>query len=338
MSAEYSVSYPPESEKKYALFALRPGDHVAEVPSASAPVDPRFLRLLPDEKVVLALINTLCVTTSHFLLSTLPDSLGITPRRLAAILARLRLVSVVKACRFESDTYEAHFLIYSVTDAGRTYLKGMGITRKTRSFTTRLLESAEDMKRYLAAQQYAVKAGYTADPDTCVYATVICESNHSNIGSSRIFRAGVLIRKEEGYQIVDGVRRSEGWEEELVSKLARIDSTLRWPSLSETILNPSVILVAEDPEHAEDIRALLSAGSKNFCCPVIIANDIDVFAQRFSKIIELNHVQPGPRHRLGDILRSAFHLKREEKLSLKTESGPVCQDQAISSENENLSA
>lgn len=234
------------TNEKLSPFSVFEGEELVRF----VPECPRSIFLSDLDKMILVILNTYHLLTSA-LLTTALENLGLKNFNQSDIQNRLRLLSesaFIEKGEFRSLTGKSANKLYSLGFRGRGWLKANGKRVVLAGYLEKL--DACDAKRILSVNQFLIRSKKSFE-DSLICQPIFVTNNLGERKDDMIFRAFGLVRQDDCDYIVESVRRSDTWKNDLTNKMARIEKVVKSKrlNLEKPLKNPVITLICEDERH-----------------------------------------------------------------------------------------
>ena len=229
------------------------------------------------DKLIIVAVNRYLVVTSVLLQKAL-QSMGVVLIQ-KDLQKRLRVLAAgefLDAFRFQSPTARSSNVVYMMGWRGVGFLKANGIKPLGGLYLKEL--SPTQIKQLLSAAQFLIKT--EVDIDDFVMRELVVVSGKADDG--KIFRSPAVVRQAEETILIESVRKCSDWETHVSDKLQRIDSVVtdkgdrNVPICKQGL---SVLLVAEDTIHMQQVMRLIEKRFRSLSMPVLFTCDSLTYSQ-----------------------------------------------------------
>lgn len=247
------------ANEKKSPFSIYEGEYVRRYMLDNPPCG---IWLADIDKAICKKLSTYLVLSSELLYRAFANE-GYTYEKkdIQFHLTKLARSGYVQKLGFESRSGYAAGKAYILAGRGIGLLHSMGIRCRMGGFLAE--QSHVGIKRILAANQVLIAGRYD---NVHVAGVVLIEAKHEQEKSAYIFRPSATCFDSEGkaHQFVEVIRRTPTAEADLLDKLERVIQVMKRKKHANIKIgeNVSVLLVAEDHAHMDEIAALTRKISK----------------------------------------------------------------------------
>ena len=239
----------------------------------------RGFNLNPLEELIVLSVNEMLVTTSSLLQRFLKrrKNVDVSAQEIKRVLSVLSHHDYLNKYMFKNiNGSHATTRCYTISTNGQKHLAYLGIRTKMRGYLSSLTSC--EIKEILSTHQFILsQEGYT---DSGIkFANVVVERGKDTTLTNHIFRTNALVQTEFKTVFVESVRASEDSENEFITKLHRIEKTLRESKFLSCTVSPKceLIIVCENPDHREVFGEVLKKIGLRTCFDILITDDVTCY-------------------------------------------------------------
>lgn len=239
-------------------FAYAEGTTFTAVENAT----PTSMYIADVNKLMLVVVNRFLIMTADQLSNYLVNTLHLEGMNAAGIEKQLQLMTranFLTEYDFRNSEAQLMYAAYGLGYRGRGLLKAMNEAPRMTGFIVQL-DACLSLK-LLASNQYLIE-NHVPIKTLQVAKTILAQGK--NIEKTHLIaRPQGMIQVEGETRLLESVRRSDNYLEQLQEKLSRLQLLLDRKDLNIQISDPSVTMICEDEEMLAEVQKCLSG--KKYC-------------------------------------------------------------------------
>lgn len=186
--------------------------------------------------------------------------------------------------RFQTaDEKLSAYAVYKLGWRGAGFLKAHGTHPRLNAYLANVCKDPIQTKKILSAAQLVIRTGLQLEDTAFCQAVFVPTKNSTK--STKIFRPHAIVRTGQETLIIEAVRQNEGWADNFLEKLGRMETVCRSRSTNVPIHNPALVLVAENCAHMNMLLHMLER--RGCTIPVYFTADTLVFSSPHDHLFAL---------------------------------------------------